>query len=831
LPMKRISSTGHLTPTNQDENAGTLVWMIRENLEWFINNGYSEGQRMAISSDLWRYAADSSSPSDLLLTLQTAETTSSEHRKRTVTWIVGVIKTHEPSLNIEVRHHRLNDCYALYLSADYKTLLKGAELCHIKKTLKPAYGGGTRVFSFEDAASFVGVDDRISFLSRLERATIVRQMLDLIRSPRGGLKFILANEVIEIAEGRAVVPTLLTRGIITSLLPLHDSETLADLRTSWVFTIWGDQPLEQIRSYFGTEIALYFAWLDHMTKALWFPAILGVLMFFFGGWSYRSHDEEIDDTSQFFSDVCFVLFALFNCVWSTIYLEHWKRRQAELAFTWGTYLSNADTEAYLRDPRPAFKGEGLTPNPVTGRMEPFYPEWKKTLIRYFIAYPSTAICVIFLFGVMLATFRAQDSMDYYFGDSFLFSWLCYLPMVFYALFIQLSERIYREIAFKLNDFENYRTDEDYENFLITKVVLFQFVSAFGTLFYTAFILQDLRRLQEILATLLITRQITQNISETAVPFLMGKIKLSRMTYKMTRSMSDASLRRYANEARTRKRSESRSSSSSPLSEFRSNLGSPDSSSRPSLRSRFEKGVNQVVDKVSHSPLESPSSPRIPIPEFSVANEGSFDVSQAELECVMPTYDRPLDDYLEMFIQFGYVLLFSPAFPLAAVSALLNNKLEVRVDAFKLCNTVQRPFGREARDIGAWQRAMEVLGTLGVIINCALIGQSGLVKRMWPDLSWGGQILLIVFLEHLILGVKRLIDLAVPDVPEWITIETAKQEHLRREAFKSNNRLISSSESIKPSRVSQIAQFSSPIPKRRSSSTMHRLATFFERNNT
>ncbi|GMR47825.1 hypothetical protein PMAYCL1PPCAC_18020 [Pristionchus mayeri] len=828
---RKSSSIGHLSSSR---DVGSLGLMLRENLSWFISNGYSEGQRMAISTDLWRYAADSSSPSDLLLTLQTAETTSSEQRKTTVTWIVDVIKTHESSLHIEVRHHRLNDCYALYLSADYKTLLKGAELCHIKKTLKPAFGGGTRVFSFEDAASFVGVDDRSSFLSPLERATIVKQMLDLIRSPRGGLRLTLGDNVIEIPEGRAVVPTLLTHRIITSLLPLHDSETLSDLRTSWVFTVWGDQPLELIRSYFGSEIALYFAWLDHMTKALWFPAILGVFMFFFGGWSYRSHDEEIDDTSQFYSDVCFVLFALFNCVWSTIYLEHWKRRQAELAFTWGTYLSNADTEAYLRDPRPAFKGEGLAPNPVTGRMEPFYPDWKKSLIRYCIAYPSTLLCVFFLFGVMLATFRAQNTMDYYFGDSFFFSWLCYLPMVFYALFIQLSEKVYREIAFKLNDIENYRTDEDYENFLITKVVLFQFVSAFGTLFYTAFVLKDRRKLQETLATLLITRQITQNISETVVPFLMGKIKLSRMTYKMTRSMSDASLRRYANEVRKRKRSESRSSSSSPLSEHtgRSSITSIDSpvSSRPSLRSRFEKGVNQLVDKVSVSPLESPSSPRLPIPEFSVANEGSFDVSQAELECVMPTYDRPLDDYLEMFIQFGYVLLFSPAFPLAAVSALLNNKLEVRVDAFKLCNTVQRPFGREARDIGAWQRAMEVLGTMGVIVNCALIGQSGLVKRMWPDLSWGGQILLIVLLEHLILGVKRLIDLAVPDVPEWITIEIAKQEHLRREAFKSNTRLISSSPSSKPSRIPPIDE-TSPLLKRRSSSTMHRLATFFERSNS
>lgn len=75
---------------------------------------------------------------------------------------------------------------------------------------------------------------------------------------------------------------------------------------------------------------------------------------------------------------------------------------------------------------------------------------------------------------------------------------------------------------------------------------------------------------------------------------------------------------------------------------------------------------------------------------------------------MNVYARPLDDYLEMFIQFGYVLLFSPAFPLAAFCALVNNLFEIRIDAFKLCNTVQRPFGRSVKNIGAWQYAMEVL---------------------------------------------------------------------------------------------------------------------------
>ena len=56
----------------------------------------------------------------------------------------------------------------------------------------------------------------------------------------------------------------------------------------------------------------------------------------------------------------------------------------------------------------------------------------------------------------------------------------------------------------------------------------------------------------------------------------------------------------------------------------------------------------------------------------------------------------------MFIQFGYVILFSSAFPLAAMCALLNNVIEIRSDAFKLCTTLQRPFGQRVEDIGIWQ---------------------------------------------------------------------------------------------------------------------------------
>lgn len=62
----------------------------------------------------------------------------------------------------------------------------------------------------------------------------------------------------------------------------------------------------------------------------------------------------------------------------------------------------------------------------------------------------------------------------------------------------------------------------------------------------------------------------------------------------------------------------------------------------------------------------------------------------------------LDDYLEMYLQFGYVFLFSAVFPTAALWALINNFTEIRTDAFKMCRTFQRPFAQPTAGIGAWQ---------------------------------------------------------------------------------------------------------------------------------
>ena len=136
------------------------------------------------------------------------------------------------------------------------------------------------------------------------------------------------------------------------------------------------------------------------------------------------------------------------------------------------------------------------------------------------------------------------------------------------------------------------------------------------------------------------------------------------------------------------------------------------------------------------------------------------VSQVEVEGSQTPYEGTFEDYLEMFIQFGYVTLFSSAYPLAGLCALLNNLIEVRSDAFKLCFIHQRPFTQRVQvrtrwevewriicnlslqNIGCWQTAMEVMGVIGVLVNCALIGEASQLSALMINIKLSPQVCLV-----------------------------------------------------------------------------------------
>lgn len=62
------------------------------------------------------------------------------------------------------------------------------------------------------------------------------------------------------------------------------------------------------------------------------------------------------------------------------------------------------------------------------------------------------------------------------------------------------------------------------------------------------------------------------------------------------------------------------------------------------------------------------------------------------------------------IQFGFVTLFVASFPLAPLFALLNNIIEVRLDAKKFVTELRRPDTVRAKDIGKQLKIIKVIRT-------------------------------------------------------------------------------------------------------------------------
>ncbi|XP_076622385.1 anoctamin 8 white walker isoform X3 [Colletes latitarsis] len=667
----------------------------------------------------------------------------------TLMWLLGRLRAGTPGLVVHVRHHASSDSYGFYLTAPFSVLLKAAEEVHLPKTLRQEFGGGLKEFVGSEASCFEGHDDEAQFFTTQERQSLV---LHLLHTLRAGPQDLHSLAGLKMVEGQAIIPKCISSGIISQVFPLHELPALEKLQHTWVRAFLSPQPLDDICKYFGVKITMYFAWLGHYTTALIVPAAVGAI-YWIG----------IIGRNQAVEDVAYVLFSVFNVIWATVYLETWKRRGAELAYRWGTLDQRDDL---LIEPRPLFTllqrqewtqkaclrggqcAEGtLEISSVTGRLEPTYPRWKRNMFRYFVTVPIIAACLFFVFIVMILSFQIQDWWDAGLESGGYGFWLSYMPKILLAVVIALMDEAYFKVAVWLNDMENYRLDTEYENHLIYKVALFQFVNSFLSLFYIAFYLQDQERLKEQLAALLIARQVIDNLKESAVPYLIKQLHLARLSFKLFGALSPSEARPPPGEENAENRKET-----------------------DDKGERTDPGKGKQPRNVSQAELES-SLYRVGHPTNSLLSDVTF------------KYDGAFSEHLEMLSQLGYVCLFSSAFPLAAMAALLGNLLELRGDAFKLCFVLQRPFGRRVSNIGTWQNAMEAMGLVAILVNCALIGLSGQVQRMFPEMSATQTILLIVALEHIMFAIRFIIICAIPDIPHWVATEMAKVEFLRREAVR------------------------------------------------
>ncbi|XP_068030019.1 anoctamin-8 isoform X7 [Anomalospiza imberbis] len=756
----------------------------------------------------------------------------------TLLWLLNHIRLGIPELIVQVRHHRHTRVYAFFVTATYESLLRGADEMGLRKPVKAEFGGGMRGFSCEEDYIYENIENELGFFSSQERQSIIRYWLENLRAKQGES---LHN--IHFLEGQPIIPELAARGVIQQLFPLHEQRILKRLMKSWVQAVCEAQPLDDICDYFGVKIAMYFAWLGFYTSAMVYPAVFGSILYTF---------TDSDQTSQ---DISCVVFAIFNVVWATLFLEEWKRRGAEFAYKWGTLDTPAES---LEEPRPQFRGVKRI-SPVTSAEEFYYPPWKRLLFQSLVSLPVCLACLTLVFLLMLGCFQLQE---FVLSVQELPRVLRFLPKIILAVIVTACDELYKKVALWLNDMENYRLQSAYEKHLIIKIVLFQFVNSYLSLFYIGFYLKDMERLKEMLATLLITRQFLQNVREVSQPHLYRRLRRGDLSVRSLRQLAHALLCLLAprrppqappegprgekkclnggcgvpeeeeEEEEERRGSDSEEESALDCGlklkkvsfiergERRAEPAGPED--EPFLEegspTMVEKGMDpaavfELCEEEEEAEAQPGSPGRAAEPavlarrrrreEEEGEEEGrkrnraswidppeedySTQLTQAEVESCMKKYEDTFQDYQEMFIQFGYVVLFSSAFPLAAACALVNNVIEIRSDAFKLCTGLQRPFGQRVPSIGHWQKVMEAMGVLAIVVNCYLLAQCGQLQRLFPWLSPEGAIVSVVVLEHFALLLKYVIQVAIPDIPAWVAEEMAKLEYQRREAFKKHER--------------------------------------------
>jgi hypothetical protein len=96
---------------------------------------------------------------------------------------------------------------------------------------------------------------------------------------------------------------------------LHDPKALADLLKH--------SSVHNINQYFGSQIALYFAWVEYYTKYLIVPAVAGTILYL-----RQLYLGEVDIGMA-------PLFNIMIAIWGTLFLEFWKRENSSLSYVWG----------------------------------------------------------------------------------------------------------------------------------------------------------------------------------------------------------------------------------------------------------------------------------------------------------------------------------------------------------------------------------------------------------------------------------------------------------------------------------------------------------------
>lgn len=282
------------------------------------------------------------------------------------------------------------------------------------------------------------------------------------------------------------------------------------------------QPLNQIRNYYGEKVGLYFAWLGFYTSMLILPSIVGSLCVLYGVLTYATSASQLavcnfDEKTQIcracaqaqcpfrllkdscayarltyiFDNSSTVFFAFFMSIWAVVFLEMWKRYQAELCWDWDL----RDFEVEEESIRPEFQAavKTIRKNPITGNKEPYLSPGSQ--IHRFLLSSVTVACMLFavvgiLSGIIV---YKRVARGHYFNQKSRVTGIIPADILssitgagLNSICILLAGSCYTLLAKWLTTKELPRTDSEFETSYTYKMFIFQFVNFYSALFYIAF---------------------------------------------------------------------------------------------------------------------------------------------------------------------------------------------------------------------------------------------------------------------------------------------------------------------------------------------------------
>ncbi|XP_060770890.1 anoctamin-5 isoform X1 [Neoarius graeffei] len=528
------------------------------------------------------------------------------------------------------------------------------------------------------------------------------------------------------------IKRLLNNGTYTSAFPLHDCRYWTKSRDPnrenerynlyryWArfFRFYKEQPLDLIRRYYGEKIGIYFAWLGFYTEMLFYAALVGLLCFIFGLGTYNDAvwtSEICNETiggqiimcplcdkkcgywklnstcnstwqSHLFDNKATVFFAIFMGIWVTLFLEFWKRRQARLEYEWDLVDFEEEQQRLQLRPEYETKCTGRRLNRVTREMEPYLPVTSKcaracvsgTTVLFWISLIIASIIGVIayrlaVFAALASVMKDSPTNKLEVVGSLITPQLAtsVTASCINFVIIMILNFLYERVAIWITDMEIPKTHLEYENKLTVKMFLFQFVNYYSSCFYVAFFKGKFVGYPGKYAYMF--GEWTGLRNEECDPGgclieLTTQLVIVMAGKQVWGNIQEALVPWLQNWWR------SRSARSHP----------------ESLYSRWEQ-------------------------DYDLQNFSQFGLFY---------------EYLEMVIQFGFITLFVASFPLAPLLALINNILEVRVDAWKLTTQFRRPVASKAHSIGAWEEILNMIAVFSVVTNAFIVAfTSDMIPRL------------------------------------------------------------------------------------------------------